>query len=62
MAHAGMTMPEAGLPPDVSFPYAFPSPGRYRIFVQIKRFGKVETTIRCRRQLSRESRRGHSGA
>jgi hypothetical protein len=45
MAHAGMTMPEAGLPPDVSFPYAFPSPGRYRIFVQIKRSGKVETGV-----------------
>ena len=28
---------------DVSFPYAFPAPGQYRIFVQMKRTGTIET-------------------
>jgi len=28
---------------EVSFPYGFPKGGDYRIFVQIKRAGKVET-------------------
>jgi hypothetical protein len=31
------------LPPEVSFPYGFPKPGDYRIFVQIKRSGQIQT-------------------
>jgi hypothetical protein len=43
---AGMhAMHNAGLPAEVSFPWGFPQPGSYRIFVQIKRAGKVETGI-----------------
>jgi hypothetical protein len=44
---SGMAMEMAGssasLPPTFSFPYGFPHPGDYRIFVQIKRSGLVQT-------------------
>jgi hypothetical protein len=43
--HAGMTMSSAPLPAEVSFPYGFPQPGLYRIFVQIKRAGRVGTGV-----------------
>jgi hypothetical protein len=29
--------------PVVSFPYGIPTPGKYRVFVQMKRAGRVET-------------------
>jgi hypothetical protein len=41
-----MPMQEADpLPPEVRFPYGFPQAGDYRIFVQIKRGGRVETGV-----------------
>jgi hypothetical protein len=33
------------LPPMVEFPYGFPSPGRYRIFIQMKHASTVETGV-----------------
>jgi hypothetical protein len=30
---------------EISFPYGFPKPGDYRMFIQVKRAGKVETGI-----------------
>jgi hypothetical protein len=40
-----MAMPTGSLEPEVSFPYGFPKAGEYRIFVQIKRAGQVETGV-----------------
>jgi hypothetical protein len=40
-----MAMPMASLSPEVSFPYGFPKPGDYRLFVQVKRAGQVETGV-----------------
>jgi hypothetical protein len=31
--------------PEITFPFGFPKPGEYRIFVQIKRAGQVETGV-----------------
>jgi len=43
-AHAHMHHGGA-LPPVVSFPYGFPTPGIYRIFVQVKRGERIETGV-----------------
>jgi len=40
-----MPMQSGPLSPEVSFPYGFPQAGDYRIFMQIKRAGRVETGV-----------------
>lgn len=49
MAMGGMpsmsSMSNAPLPAEVSFPYGFPRTGTYRIFVQVKRRGAVDTGV-----------------
>jgi hypothetical protein len=41
--HAMHAAPGAPTPPDLAFPYGFPKPGDYRIFVQFKRGDVIET-------------------
>jgi len=41
----GMTAGQSMLPNVVGFPYGFPSPGSYRIFVQMKHGNTVETGV-----------------
>jgi hypothetical protein len=43
----GMKMNMRMDPPStaVSFPYGFPKAGEYRIFVQVKRGGQIETGV-----------------
>jgi hypothetical protein len=40
-----MEMPAEAVDPEISFPYGFPRPGRYRMFVQVKRSGRIETGV-----------------
>jgi hypothetical protein len=46
-AMPGMKMSTSSTPlsSEISFPYGFPAPGEYRIFVQVKRSGHVETAV-----------------
>jgi hypothetical protein len=41
---AGHAAHQGGTPPTVSFPYGFPSPGAYRLFVPVKRGGAMVTS------------------
>jgi hypothetical protein len=43
--HAAHRAAMSGTPAEVSFPYGFPKAGAYRIFVQVKHAGRVETGI-----------------
>jgi hypothetical protein len=36
---------EAPIPAEITFPYGFPQPGDYRLFVQIKRANQIETGV-----------------
>jgi hypothetical protein len=45
MEMPGMVMSADHLPSSVSFPFGFPTPGRYRIFVQMKHGATIETGI-----------------
>ena len=42
-ADAMRAMHQSAIGSEVSFPYGVPSPGNYRLFIQMKRAGKVET-------------------
>jgi len=44
-AHAHHDMAPGALPSMVTFPFGFPEPGDYRIFVQVKRAGRVITGV-----------------
>jgi hypothetical protein len=42
---AGMEMAGEKVAPEISIPYGFPQAGRYRVFLQFKRAGKIETAV-----------------
>lgn len=47
-SHASMDMSQMGaqkVAPEISIPYGFPKPGFYRLFVQVKRAGRIETAV-----------------
>ena len=39
------SMAQQSLSSEVAFPYGFPQPGRYRLFVQVKHAGKIQTGV-----------------
>lgn len=41
----GMVMGDEPIAPEISIPYGFPQPGTYRIFIQFKRAGRIETAV-----------------
>ncbi len=43
--HATMHMDPGAIPPVAQFPYGFPTPGDYRIIVQMKHAGVIETGV-----------------
>ena len=43
--HAGHAGHHATLPPEISFPYACPTPGLYRLIVQFKRGDAIHTAF-----------------
>ena len=45
MNMSAMKMNDDRVDPEISFPYGFPKPGLYRIFVQVKRAGKIQTGV-----------------
>ena len=45
MDMSGMDMSMDPRSAEVSFPYGFPKPGEYRLFVQMKRGGTIETGV-----------------
>ena len=45
MSMASDTPVTEPIAPTVTFPYGFPSPGRYRIFIQMKHGTTVETGV-----------------
>ena len=45
LANGDMTMSKEPNKPEVSFPYGFPTTGQYRVFIQMKHSGAVETGV-----------------
>jgi hypothetical protein len=42
---AMMAMHHEAVPAEITFPYGFPQPGQYRLFLQVKRAGQIETAV-----------------